>query len=241
MTVMPSSLLIRRRASITMDSIAQVERGDRLVGEQDLGLLHQRAGDRDALLLPAGELVGAVQRMRHHVQALQRTDGEGPVLRREQEHQRAKRAVVADAAHQDIGHDREPRHQVELLEHHRALGAPAAHPTPLQRADIDIGAEHAVAEYPPRRRVRQPVDHPQQRRLSRTRAPDDPDHLPLRHRDRHVVHRDEPVEGLGQVFDLENQLPSFRSPPHCSFAAAQTAAVRPETALTPRASRTSTA
>ena len=35
-----------------------VERGDRLVGDQQLGVQGQRAGDADALALAAGELVG---------------------------------------------------------------------------------------------------------------------------------------------------------------------------------------
>ena len=33
----------------------RIQRGNRLVGKDDFGLLHQRAGNRDALLLPAGE------------------------------------------------------------------------------------------------------------------------------------------------------------------------------------------
>ena len=41
--------------------VARIERGDRLVGEDDVGLLHQRARDRDALLLAAGKLVGALR------------------------------------------------------------------------------------------------------------------------------------------------------------------------------------
>ena len=36
----------------------RVERGHRLVGQDDLGLLHQGAGDGAALLLAAGERVG---------------------------------------------------------------------------------------------------------------------------------------------------------------------------------------
>ena len=37
-----------------------VEAGDRLVGEKDPRLLRQRARNRDALLLAAGEAVGAL-------------------------------------------------------------------------------------------------------------------------------------------------------------------------------------
>ena len=62
--------------------VAQIERRDRLVGEQDLRLLHERARDRDALLLAAGQFVGPMQRVRHHVEPLQRADRERAVLRR---------------------------------------------------------------------------------------------------------------------------------------------------------------
>ena len=40
--------------------VVRVERGDRFVGEDDVGLLDQRARDRDALLLPAREMIGAL-------------------------------------------------------------------------------------------------------------------------------------------------------------------------------------
>ena len=39
-----------------------VERGERLVQEHDLGFDGERSGERDALLLAAGELVGVAAR-----------------------------------------------------------------------------------------------------------------------------------------------------------------------------------
>ena len=42
-----------------LDRGLRIERGGRLVGEHQVGLLHQSAGDADALALAAGELVGA--------------------------------------------------------------------------------------------------------------------------------------------------------------------------------------
>ena len=47
---------------MTSLGVARVERGDGLVGEDDLRVLHQRAGDRDALLLSAGQALGALGR-----------------------------------------------------------------------------------------------------------------------------------------------------------------------------------
>ena len=41
-----------------------VERGDRLVGDDQLGLDRERAGDADALALAAGELVRVARRRR---------------------------------------------------------------------------------------------------------------------------------------------------------------------------------
>ena len=52
--------------------VVRIERGDRLVRQNDVGLLHQRAGDRDALLLAAGKLVGALHRQRGDIELLQR-------------------------------------------------------------------------------------------------------------------------------------------------------------------------
>ena len=40
--------------------VQRIKRGDRLVGEDDLRLLDERAGDGDALLLAAGHLAGDV-------------------------------------------------------------------------------------------------------------------------------------------------------------------------------------
>ena len=41
--------------------VARIERGDRLVGEDDLRTLDERPRDRDALLLSAREIVGALR------------------------------------------------------------------------------------------------------------------------------------------------------------------------------------
>ena len=52
-----------------------IERGDRLVGDQELGALHQRAGDRGALLLAAGEIAAALERMLGDADAVERLHG----------------------------------------------------------------------------------------------------------------------------------------------------------------------
>ena len=69
--------------------VARIERCDRLVGKNDVGLLHQRARDRDALLLAAGELVGALRRERRHIELLERRHRHRLVLFGPQLRQRA--------------------------------------------------------------------------------------------------------------------------------------------------------
>ena len=60
--------------------IARVERSDRLVGENDFRLLHQRARDGDALLLAAREIVGALRGEGRDVELLESGEREGDVL-----------------------------------------------------------------------------------------------------------------------------------------------------------------
>ena len=113
----------------------RIERGDRFVGEQHSRLLHQRAGNRDTLLLAARQAIGALQDGRRHLDPLQRDDRKRSLLRREQLEQRTRGRLIAETAHQDIGEHIETRHQVELLENHRALPPPQAKLAPLQCAD----------------------------------------------------------------------------------------------------------
>ena len=60
--------------------VARIERGDRLVGQDDLGLLHQRARDGDALLLAAREVVGALGGEAGDVELLERGERDRDVL-----------------------------------------------------------------------------------------------------------------------------------------------------------------
>jgi hypothetical protein len=60
-----------RRAAITLVALWGVQRGDRFIGQNDLGLLHESPGDRHSLLLAARQGIGALQHLRHHVQSCQ--------------------------------------------------------------------------------------------------------------------------------------------------------------------------
>jgi hypothetical protein len=84
-----------------------VQRAGRLVGEEDIRACDERPGDRDALLLAAGELGRAMA---------QPVGQAGPLddLR----HPRAVEPALAEPHRQlDVLADRQRRHQIERLEH----------------------------------------------------------------------------------------------------------------------------
>jgi hypothetical protein len=180
-TVIPSSQGVHHDLRI-----ARVERGDRLIGQHHLGFLQQGAADRDALLLPAGERVGALQRGRRQVEAVEAADRHGPLLRREHLQQGGDGAhharAVVQPADQDVGQHVQPLHQVELLEDHGAVGAPPAQRGAAERRDVLPAIQDAAV-----RRLGQPVDHAQQRGLARARTPDDADHLAVGDRKPNIV------------------------------------------------------
>ncbi len=139
-----------------------VERAGRLVAEQHVGTLGDRAGDRDALLLAAGEL------RREVVEALRQADAIERLLRR---HRR----------HRDVGDERdvlahgEARDQVVELEDEADVLAPVARQFGLAR-----GGEVVVPpeRFTRRRRVESAQDV-EQRRLAAARGAEEDDELAL--------------------------------------------------------------
>ena len=123
---MPRSLF--SLLEVLEDRVGQdrVERGDRLIGQDQLGLLHQGAGDAHPLLLAAGERVGAHVRLVGQPDLLQAGHGPLVVVGGEVVEQAQERVDVAQAAGQDIGHHRRALDQVELLEDHADLAADLA-------------------------------------------------------------------------------------------------------------------
>jgi hypothetical protein len=93
-----------------------VERGGRLVEQHDDRVHRQRAGDRHALLLAAGQLAGELVLVRHQAHAVEHLQAAGLGL------------VGAAAQHlhlrdgQVLG-DRQVREQLEVLEHHADAAA----------------------------------------------------------------------------------------------------------------------
>ena len=73
--LVPSSRFTRSSTSSTSRPVCGVERAGGLVAEQDLGLLDDRARDRDPLLLAAGHLRRVVIAPRRQPDELQRVVG----------------------------------------------------------------------------------------------------------------------------------------------------------------------
>jgi hypothetical protein len=108
---------------VHLDPGERVEGAERLVGEQQGGLAHERSGQRDPLLLPTGQLVGP-----------------GAFAAREPDLGQRRPAALpggrpVEAEHDVVEHPG-PRQQPRVLEHDRALGRD------LQLA----GPRHAVVE-----------------------------------------------------------------------------------------------
>jgi len=186
--------------------VHRVEAGDGLVGEDHLRLLHQRAGDGDALLLAARERLGALGRVLGDVETFENVDGAVDVgARKDAEERRQHRAAVQRAV-QDVGDDVHPRHEVDLLEDHRALRLPAQLVPAGQRADIlALEVDPALA------RVGQPVEHPQEGGLARARASDDAHHCRPLEGEGRGMHGGLGAETLGQSLDPQHV--ALRGPP----------------------------
>lgn len=119
---------------LELHALAQVlvERAERLVHQHQLGIEHERAGERDALLLAAGELlrvaVAEGLELHHAERALHpRLD----LVRRQLAHAQREAQVV--------GH-RHVRKQRIVLEHHADVAAVGRHPVDDLAVEADLAA-----------------------------------------------------------------------------------------------------
>src|SRR3954452_19689043 len=189
--------------------VAGIERGDRLVGEDDVGLLHQRAGDRDALLLAAGELVGALGCERGNIELLKRGHRQRLVLLGPGLRQRAPGRHRRKPSHQDVGENIEPADQIELLKDHRRARPPLPQLLAAQRRDVEAVEQDAAL-----RRGGETVDGPQQGRLAGAGPSDHADEAAGRDLKRGVVHRGFHAEATRQTFNHQHAgLQSSWDPP----------------------------
>ena len=117
-----------------------IQRGHRLISQNDPRILRQSAGQRHALLLTAGQLIGphvGLVQDTHLVQRLQRLD---LVLPPEGPQQHPPEGHIRHAGGQHVLDNGGARHQIEGLEHH--ADAPAEPAQALARQGADIRAIH---------------------------------------------------------------------------------------------------
>ncbi|KGD50982.1 hypothetical protein DP43_5013 [Burkholderia pseudomallei] len=154
----------------------RIERGRRLVAQQQRRIVDERARDADALLLAARQarrIRVAFRREPDEIEQridLARTLG----LRHAGDLQRQP----------DVLRDGLGGQQVEMLKHHADPAPQRDEPALVERADVD-----AVHAHRARRRPLEPVHEPQQRRLARAAAPDHAEHAAARDVERHFAQR----------------------------------------------------
>lgn len=151
-----------------------IERGGRLVEAEDLRVHRQRAGDGDALALPAGEIAGVFARL----------VGEADLL---QQQQRLLLGLLRAAAQDHaLGHGQVFEHavvgeEVVILEDEAHLEADAAQVALalVGRAAARVGVHHRLPADEDGAAVDglQMVEAAKQRRFARAAAPDDRDDL----------------------------------------------------------------
>ncbi len=108
---------VRGEASHDIEHLAdelRIERGSRLVEEHQLRVHRQRTGDRHALLLAAGQLVGVRARLLGETHSVQQ--GARVFHRR-----RAARSLDANGSLDEVLERGHVREQVEMLEDHSNL------------------------------------------------------------------------------------------------------------------------
>ena len=103
-----------------------IETRNGLVGKQERWLLNERTRDADALLLAAGQLVGATQGIIHQPGTLDRVECK-TFLRRRQREQRAQSGMITQASGQHVAEHRCTADQLVLLEHHTCAAAMHSH------------------------------------------------------------------------------------------------------------------
>ena len=158
---------------------------ERLVEQQHLGVEHQRPGQRDALLLPAGQLRRAPGGERRHRDQLERRTDPGA-------HLGLGRLRVPQAEGHVVEH-RQEREQRVALEHRVDVA-------PVRRHRGHVGA---VEQDPAGGRLLEPGYQPERGRLTAAGGPEQREELAARYRQVDVVDRGAVPEMLGQSRELD--------------------------------------
>ena len=159
----------------------RVERAERLIHEQHLGIDGERAGDADALLHPAGELVGAA------VERVGEPD-ELEIARRGGAQLRPPHALHFEPEHHVL-QGGEPGQELGELEHHAAVVAAAPHLAAVHR-DLAAGGGF------------EPHGNAQHRRLAAARRADEHHDLAVMHFEVHAAER---LHGMHRAIDAQRE------------------------------------
>ena len=162
-----------------------VERGERLVEQQDARAFRQRARQGDALALPAGELLGIAVSQRLELHEAQHLVDAGRDLR-------LRQAILLEAEG-DVAGDRQVRKQRIGLEHH-------VHGPPVGRHRREILAPQQDA--PARRRL-EAGEEPQQGALAATRRTEQAEKLALENGEAEIVDGGDAAETLGDMIEAD--------------------------------------
>src|SRR5215203_6737243 len=117
-----------------LDRGLRIEGRGRLVGQEDVGLLHDRPADADPLPLAAGERIGAPRRETGKPDGIEELERPLDVAAREAPEPRPPSRHVAEPAAEQVLHDGHALDEVVLLEHH-----PDAPPCLAQRQTGELG------------------------------------------------------------------------------------------------------
>ena len=165
-----------------------VERAERLVEQQQARPLDQRAGERDALLLPARQLLRLAVGERRQLRRLEdRVDAGADFRGRQPLHLQPVG---------DVGPDRHMREQRIGLEHQ--IDRPL-----VGRDSCDVAPVEQDASFAGRLEAGQ---HPEQRCLAAARRPEQGEELVLADFQRHAVDGADRAEALADLVDVEQGL-----------------------------------
>ena len=118
--------------------VHRIKGRDRLIGQDHVRILHQGAGNGDALLLSAGQFLGAFGCFLGNAQAVERRQCLVDVFGTENIEKALHCAMAIQAAEHNVGDYVKARHKVELLKHHGAVALPAAHHAAFQAQNVTV-------------------------------------------------------------------------------------------------------
>ena len=186
MVVMPEAALQRLDLVAQAHAHARIERGERLVQQQQRGRGGERAGERHALLLPARQLGRILGALLGHADQLQQL---APRARRSA---RAALAPVDEAVADVLRHGQVGEQRVGL-EDDAEVALRRRQMRHVAAGDLDAAGVLRL----------EPGDHAQQRGLAAARGAEEADELALLHLQRDVVERGEGAEALGHRPDAQ--------------------------------------